>query len=795
MGSLLDFLPVRPVHIKRSAAIHASSAFLCVLLYLIATASRADAGFIGYYSPANFTLTNSGGLFPNGSASFPDSSTLILTGTNDGSGLPGNTELTIPSGGNGLFEFTWAFNTLDTPTFEQGGYVLGGNFFPLADTDGQFSSVPVQVSVTADEVIGFEVLSVDDTGSPGILTVTEFSAPSPEPGTLVMLLFVVGAALIHWRGRLRFLLGTTPVVPAVVIGVLGMTMPIFAQQRSYTGASVTGQLTLATVVNLTQQTLASEGAQTPVAPGTAFFKAPGPLLHPPRAAKKSLGGSQINGSGTVALTVVPGSGLVGINGISHQDQRFAFGGNQFSVEPPNPSVAAGNGYVLEAVNNALEVYNTSGSPVLPKVLALNQVFGLAPAINRTTGVNGVFLTDTRVFFDAGINRWFVVDRSQDNDAAGNPLNSSHLYIAVSQTGDPTANFNVYVMNTTNAGHQGCPCLDDYPQLGADQFGFHIAWNEFNIPSQQFLDAAVMSISKQALASGVANPTAYQFLLPFNTGFEFALQPATTSPGAANYVASGGIEFFVSTSGNFTSDNELGVWAMSNISSLATGASNPTMFLVAVPGPTYIAPGVASQPSGPIPLGSSQGEPIEFLDGGDSRVQCLSYAGAKLYLTFATQLIDANGRSVVGGAYVVLAPTFRGGVLAAQVVNQGYLSVTGNHLLRPALAVNASGAGAIAVTLVGNVGNYYPSAAVIPFQTFTQPTTLEIVAQGTFPEDGFSGYPIGGGSGVARWGDTNTAFTAADGSIWMATQYVASLTDANAGNYANWNTWLTQLHPN
>ena len=54
--------------------------FGCLLLLAgIPREAKAD-GFIGYYAPSNFTLANTGGFLPNGSASFPDSTTLVLTG-------------------------------------------------------------------------------------------------------------------------------------------------------------------------------------------------------------------------------------------------------------------------------------------------------------------------------------------------------------------------------------------------------------------------------------------------------------------------------------------------------------------------------------------------------------------------------------------------------------------------------------------------------------------------------------------------------------------------------------------
>jgi hypothetical protein len=61
----------------------------------------------------------------------------------------------------------------------------------------------------------------------------------------------------------------------------------------------------------------------------------------------------------------PTGGFVGFNGLSHFDQRFAGTGiytnTQFSLEPPDQGLCTGNGFVLESVNNALAVYDKSGT--------------------------------------------------------------------------------------------------------------------------------------------------------------------------------------------------------------------------------------------------------------------------------------------------------------------------------------------------------------------------------------------------------------------------------------------------
>src|ERR671939_1158439 len=115
----------------------------------------------------------------------------------------------------------------------------------------------------------------------------------------------------------------------------------------------------------------------------------------------------------------------GFEGLNFYQQRYARGGNQFSVEPPDQGMCAGNGYVVEAVNDVLNVYSQStGASALPDNTAtnivsghprdvnhavdLNSFYGYAPAINRATGVRGQFVTDPSCLYDAATQRFFVV---------------------------------------------------------------------------------------------------------------------------------------------------------------------------------------------------------------------------------------------------------------------------------------------------------------------------------------------------------------------------------------------------
>jgi hypothetical protein len=127
------------------------------------------------------------------------------------------------------------------------------------------------------------------------------------------------------------------------------------------------------------------------------------------------------------------------------------------------------------------------------------------------------------------------------------------------------------------------------------------------------------------------------------------------------------------------------------------------------------------------------------------------------------------------------------VLNATVLRQGTLVVNGNHLLRPAIAVDPRGRGAIAFTLVGS--DYYPSAAFVPIDVNTTGTTIQVSGPGAFPEDGFTGYD--NGTGLARWGDYATAVTDASGAVWMVVEHIPNLPRTD---YANWGTYITRYQP-
>ena len=100
--------------------------------------------------------------------------------------------------------------------------------------------------------------------------------------------------------------------------------------------------------------------------------------------------------------------------------------------------------------------------------------------------------------------------------------TNHLDIAVSQTSSPLGGWNIYRLPVQDDGTQGtpshtdCPCIGDYPHLGADKYGFYVTTNEYpfsddpGVFGNNFNGAQLYAFSKAALAVGAATVNVVQF---------------------------------------------------------------------------------------------------------------------------------------------------------------------------------------------------------------------------------------------------------------------------------------------
>jgi hypothetical protein len=158
----------------------------------------AQADFSGPYDHANWTFTQAGN-----SSFTANLTTLVLTGSNNGSTLNAQTEYTIAADASGTVSFDWDYSSIDSLNWDYGGFSVNGVFTTLAFNStagtGNFST-----AVNAGDIIGFWVFTQDSLNGGGNLTITNFSGPVavPEPGSLGLLaLGTVGGALGLRRRR------------------------------------------------------------------------------------------------------------------------------------------------------------------------------------------------------------------------------------------------------------------------------------------------------------------------------------------------------------------------------------------------------------------------------------------------------------------------------------------------------------------------------------------------------------------------------------------------------------------
>lgn len=545
---------------------------------------------------------------------------------------------------------------------------------------------------------------------------------------------------------------------------------------------------------------------------------------------------------------------IGFEGLNHYQQRYSRGGNQFSVEPPDQGMCVGNGQVVEAVNDVFNVYSAStGESLLPDNTAtnivagfprnvnhtvdLNSFYGYSPAINRTTGVRGEFVTDPSCIYDAQTQRFFVVVLSLDSQVPG-PCQGvfscvNHLDLAVSKTSDATGSWNIYKIDVTNdgtnaGGTNAGPYLGDYPHIGADANGIYLTTNAYPWHGNGFGGAQIYALSKAQLAAGAAvvnmqhMETSGLVNAPSDAGSTqpgFTLWPAQ-SPGTSQFSAANyGTEYLLSsnaadeaqkpvagTAGTRTS-SQLVVWTLANTASLNAlpnlSLSNKILSVgqYGVP-PKAKQPGTGTAPGSTAPQGLclndettatiagtgcyrllvstavhnlTKPELIPALDSNDTRMQQVMYANGKLWGALDTALNPDGGPQRAGIAWYIVNPA------AGRVVMDGYLGAAGHDFTYPAIGVTVSGRGVMAFTDTGDTTN--PSAAYAPIDALAGVGAWGVVpgGEGAAPFDGFSGYkgqefpnPI-----RPRWGDYGAA--AVDGnSVWIASEYIG-----HSCNYTDW----------
>lgn len=460
------------------------------------------------------------------------------------------------------------------------------------------------------------------------------------------------------------------------------------------------------------------------------------------------------------LALSTGKLLQNFNGVSSLDSEVTNFGADF--EPPDQGLCVGNGFVIDAVNSAFTIYQTNGNVVLGP-LNVNVLFdeGLTQ-----------FTSDPRCYFDKSTHTWVAIILFIGTDASGNFINEGRTDIAVNHSADPTTPWTVYHLEANDDGtggmpnHAGCPCFGDQPLLGIDQQNVYVSTNEFSILGNAFNGAQIYAISKDQLFALSQNVHVVHFdNLNIGGAPATSVQPATTHDVSA-------AEFFMNSLDPLgTTDNRIGVWALTDRSKVSEGGV-PTLSSLVLSSEMYGVPPAAIQ----------QGN-ASLLDAGDDRMQQTQFIDGNLWGALDTTIAIANDSTPRAGiAWFQVHPEVSNDLVSnPEIEHQGYIASPGNYVLYPAIQAGPDHTAAVGFTFSGP--NNFPSAAYAVMRqgqhTFG---AITIAAAGTGP------YVSG-----TRWGDYSYATLDPDhNSFWLATEYVPPVSSQTSSGTRNWGTRVFEV---
>jgi len=517
------------------------------------------------------------------------------------------------------------------------------------------------------------------------------------------------------------------------------------------------------------------------------------------------------------VSSTPGAELIrSFQGLNHRDQRRADGGNQFSSEPPDQGLCANDRYVVEVINSAVQVYGTSGNKV-GSTVSLNKFFGYPSAFVRPNGPFGPNLFDIACYFDSDTGRFIVMTDGLGQDATTGALTGKGwIDLAVSTSSDPTGSWTRFNLPTQDDGTDGTPnhkcddgaggfgpCFGDYPHIGADAYGIYLTTNEYSLLGSNYNGAQIYAISKHALVAGSAAPRVISFEGPALGRFHsFTVWPAI-APAGKDDRSHAGTEWLLSstlgdgseTGNTAPTEKRIGLWALTNTSSLDSASPAVSLANALIEGDTYALPPQSTQKDGlaplrdcindtttPTPFGPGcwnwlfdtepgHNEKLTTMDSGDTRMQQVVYSDGMLWGSMGTavkvQGADGSDHVRAGVLWLAVRPHWEQSRLTGETARHGYIAVADGDVTYPALAISPSGNVAIGMTLTGD--HRYPSAAYAVISG--EHATIKVAAAGQGPDDGFTPY-VAFGYERPRWGDYGAAAMVGN-TLWFANEYIAA----------------------
>lgn len=457
---------------------------------------------------------------------------------------------------------------------------------------------------------------------------------------------------------------------------------------------------------------------------------PGDSEHPPPTASETL------------LPQAPGASVVSFAGLANTGWI-----------PPDTVVAVGPASVVEAVNSGFAVYSKSGGSLVGYT-----TFSSFFAAQLPVGWAGSVF-DPRVTYSAEHGKYVMLAIGLDR-----ALQESYLFLAISQTSDPTGSWWVYRYSVDAANAADADSWMDYCGLGADTWGIYVTCNLFRW-TNTFKYSQVWSLGPQHFTGGVGSGWVFWDLRWNDNTSAYSLQPAISYSIAADAAS-----FLVNTYS--ASGNKVLLWKLTG-----DRTNSPTLSRATVATANYEAIGNnVDQP------GSSTD-----LDGGDARIMNAAYAQRQVYAVL-THDVDNNGRRSGWRVYQldVDANSLPWQALIATSTTD---SSGGFYYFYPAITLDGLGGTSPNLAIFGS---WTDTETAVSTTTNYASGLVKIIVDPATLTGPFLGFVNGAASYVAldgggrnRWGDySGAAFDWSTGNVWGAVEM--------AGTSNTWRTQITAL---
>jgi hypothetical protein len=426
-------------------------------------------------------------------------------------------------------------------------------------------------------------------------------------------------------------------------------------------------------------------------------------------------------------------------------KSFAALGDDDTAIPPDTMGAAGPNHLVVTLNTQVRIQDRSGTTI--STVSLDSFWG------SLSGVSSVF--DPRLTYDPFDNRWIFVVGANPESA------SSLLLVGVSQSSDPTGNWNLYKVTVDGTGTD----WGDFPSIGFNKDWVGVNLNLFTVSGNAFDMGAIYAINKADLYAGNATVG----LTTFTDSNAFAEAPAATFDDslATLYL----VEGFNGNSGGS------GYLRISSISgTVGSEVYAGQVALVGTPNPW------AFEPTGGGDFAPQLGT-THKIQNNDDRILNVVYRNGSLWAAHNV-FLPASHPTRTAAQWWQFAPD--GTVQQFGRVDDA----TGtNFYAFPTIAVNSQNDVLLSYSIFS--ATQYASASYSIRSGGDPPNTLRSV---NLLKAGEAVYYKTFGGSQNRWGDFSSTVVdpANDLDFWTIQEYASSPNFGNGDN--RWGTWWGEVTP-